>query len=282
MWRCRTLVRSAALALMAAAVVGASLAPDSADAAARQRASRAKAAPKGPQCPEAGTHAASFAKIVSGTGFLTTTGEEIRLAGVLAPDEDGQTLASASQAEAARARLSERLASGTVTYAADDTTRDRYGRIAAQVFVGGQWLEGDMLRAGELRSAPDRASAPCAKALMAAEDEGRTERAGNWRNGAFALRSPEQLSNRAGTFQIVEGIVQTATVNKGRAYIDFGADYRDDFTVTVAPEDMKLFRQARFDVRKLAGKRIRVRGWIELYHGPEMEIASPTAIETLP
>jgi hypothetical protein len=96
------------------------------------------------------------------------------------------------------------------------------------------------------------------------------------------LRTPEQIANRAGTFQIVEGTVQTATVNKGRAYINFGDDYRDDFTVTVAPEDMKLFRQARFDVRKLAGKRVRVRGWVELYHGPEMEIASPAAIETLP
>ena len=44
---------------------------------------------------------------------------------------------------------------------------------------------------------------------------------------------------------------------------------------------MKLFRTARFDVKKLAGKRVRVRGWVELYNGPEMEIATPAAIETL-
>ena len=44
---------------------------------------------------------------------------------------------------------------------------------------------------------------------------------------------------------------------------------------------MKLFRDARFDVKKLAGKRVRVRGWVELYNGPEMQIATPTAIETL-
>jgi hypothetical protein len=49
----------------------------------------------------------------------------------------------------------------------------------------------------------------------------------------------------------------------------------------VAPQDMKLFRQMRFDVRKLAGQHIRVRGWVELYNGPEMEIASPAAIERL-
>ena len=275
------LVRNAAVGLMAASLVGPMLAPHDAHAAARARTVRAKAAPKGPQCPQVGTHAVSFDKVLSGTSFLTTDGVEIRLAGVIAPDEDGQPLAT-SQSGGARSLLAARLVSGALTYAADETVRDRYGRVPAQVFVGGQWLQADMLRAGELRSAPDRVSAVCATLLLAAEEQGRTERVGSWRSGAFALRSPQQIANRAGTFQIVEGTVQTATVNKGRAYINFGADYRDDFTVTVSPEDMKLFRQAKFDVRKLAGKRVRVRGWVELYHGPEMEIASPVAIETLP
>ena len=44
---------------------------------------------------------------------------------------------------------------------------------------------------------------------------------------------------------------------------------------------MKLFREKRFDVRKLAGQRVRVRGWVELYNGPEMEIADPAAIELI-
>lgn len=44
---------------------------------------------------------------------------------------------------------------------------------------------------------------------------------------------------------------------------------------------MRRFRTAKLDVKSLAGKRIRVRGWVELYNGPEMEIASPAAIETL-
>jgi hypothetical protein len=44
---------------------------------------------------------------------------------------------------------------------------------------------------------------------------------------------------------------------------------------------MKLFREKRVDVRKLAGQRVRVRGWLELYNGPEMEIANPAAIERI-
>ena len=44
---------------------------------------------------------------------------------------------------------------------------------------------------------------------------------------------------------------------------------------------MKLFRQGKFDVKTLAGQRVRVRGWLESYNGPEMEIANPAAIERL-
>jgi hypothetical protein len=153
--------------------------------------------------------------------------------------------------------------------------------MRAQVFAGGASVQSALLRAGEVRVAPDPASTLCSKEFLESEDEARAQHAGHWRDGLFALRTPEQLNNRTGTFQIVEGTVQTATLVKGRAYINFGADYRKDFTVTVSPQDMKLFRQARFDVRKLAGQRVRVRGWVELYNGPEMEIANPAAIQRL-
>src|SRR5712671_6341754 len=115
-------------------------------------------------------------------------------------------------------------------------------------------------RTAPARSAPRNSSPPRAKRAPRGAAIGAT--------GCLPC-APEQLDNRIGTFQIVDGTVTTATLYKGRAYINFGADYRKDFTVTVSPQDMKLFRQARFDVRKLAGQRVRVRGWVEQYNGPE-------------
>ena len=44
---------------------------------------------------------------------------------------------------------------------------------------------------------------------------------------------------------------------------------------------MRTFRQAKFDVAALAGKRVRVRGWVEFYNGPEITITTPAAIEVL-
>jgi hypothetical protein len=51
--------------------------------------------------------------------------------------------------------------------------------------------------------------------------------------------------------------------------------------VTVAPDGMKVFRAAKFDVKTLAGKHVRVRGRLEFYNGPEMDVSTPAAIEVL-
>ena len=226
-----------------------------------------------------GTRTVVFTKALSGTSFATEDGREVRLAGVMAPADSGEA-ASPGAVDAARNALSDALRAGAVTIAATDTP-DRYGRIVAQVFVGGDWVQGKLLKSGTVRMSPDRASALCARQLAEAEDEARMAQTEHWRDGAFTLRTPDQLKGRVGTFQMVEGEVTTASTNKGRGYINFGADYRTDFTVTVEPDDMKLFRQARFDVKKLAGKHVRVRGWIEQYNGPEMVVSTPTAIQIL-
>jgi endonuclease YncB( thermonuclease family) len=231
------------------------------------------------ECPAAGTRAVSFARAVDGGGFVTADGEEVRLSGILAFGVAGET-ASSEAVAAARGSLEKALSNRTISLASAETSRDRYGRSVAQVFADGTWVQAALLKAGEVRAAPDRASAPCAKALLAAEDDARSSRVSRWR-GAFRVRGPQELRNSTGSFQIVEGDVVTATVNRGRAFINFGADYRSDFTVTIDPEDMRTFRQARFDIPALAGKRIRVRGWVEFYNGPEITLAVPEAIEVL-
>jgi micrococcal nuclease len=252
--------------------------PGDVSAASRKRTPRKAIA--GPQCPASGTAAIDLAKVLDGETFVSTDGKEVRLAGVLAPGADGERV-SPALAAAARANLASALSGGVITLAVAEGASDRYGRVLAQVFANGNWVQGNLLKAGMLRMAPDRAGAPCAKQSIAAEEEARASRAGRWGDGVFSLRTPEQVEGRVGSFQTVEGIVTTATTYKGRAYINFGADYHNDFTVTVAPADMKLFRTARFDVKTLPGKRVRVRGWVEIYNGPEMQIATPAAIERL-
>jgi micrococcal nuclease len=234
---------------------------------------------KAPECPLNGVRVVSVVRALDGGAFVTGDGEEVRLAAVLTLGAGGEAAAERGATEA-RDALSKLLRDRTVTITPAETARDRYGRTIAQVFADGTWVQAELLRIGEARVAPDRASASCAKTLLAAEAEARERRVGQWRFG-FRVQDPNSIGNRTGTFQIVEGDVVTASVTRGRAFINFGADYRTDFTVTVEPEDMRTFRQAKFDIAALAGKRVRVRGWVEFYNGPEITITTLAAVEVL-
>ena len=231
-----------------------------------------------PTCPAAGTVDASFASATTGNSFRTTDGSEIVLAGTWSPDG---TAAASSVRE-----LAGRLANKRLTLATDGSdTSDRYGRLVRYVFADGIRVQDELLRAGLVLAAPDRASTACSAIFLGAENAARTERSGLWGTGAFAILTVNQInldaSRRAGTFQIVEGVVEAAAIVRGRAYLNFGIDRRTDFTVTVAPPDMRAFRAARIDMKTLAGKRVRVRGWLELYNGAELSLSTPGALEIL-
>lgn len=164
---------------------------------------------------------------------------------------------------------------------------DRYRRLRAQIFVDPEpgkpvWLQQEMVRRGLARVAilPDRPE--CAKELYAAEGAARQMRAGLWSSEAYAVRTPGSLGwHDLGTFQIVQGGVVNATVRGSRAYINFGQNWRRDFTVTIAPSDMKTFRAGGVDPQSYAGKTLRVHGWIDRFNGFEIETASPQQIEVL-
>ncbi len=162
---------------------------------------------------------------------------------------------------------------------------DRYGRLRAQVFfteaADERWLQVAMLRRGLARVsiAPDRRE--CASELYAAEAEARRKRYGIWTSQAYAVRTPDDLGGMLGTFQIVEGKVLSAAIKDSRAYLDFGDDWRKDFKVTISPDDMKGFRDAGVDPRTYSGLTLRVRGFVDSLGGPEIEAASPEAIEVI-
>jgi micrococcal nuclease len=158
---------------------------------------------------------------------------------------------------------------------------DRHGRLRAEVFAGDQWIQAVLLNRGLARVsiAPDRTD--CASELFAAEAQARIARRGLWAAPAYAVRDPSNVQRDIGTFQIVEGKVLNASVKNGRAYLNFGADWRRDFTATVDPVDMPNFRALGVDPRSYAGQTVRVRGWVEWHNGPEVEVASPQGIEVV-
>jgi len=174
----------------------------------------------------------------------------------------------------------------SVTLTAVPPKQDRYDRVRAQVFAASAdnqvWVQKHLLELGLARVAiaPDRTE--CAAELYAAEEGAREAHRGLWSAPAYAVRTPENVGGDVGTFQIVEGNVLNVTMSGGRAYLNFGADWKNDFTATISPDDMKTFDLDGVDPRNYEGKTVRVRGLVEKLNGPNIEVANPQEVEVLP
>lgn len=227
--------------------------------------------------------AAGIVEAVDGDTIVLDTGAEVRLTGIQAPKlplgrRGFETWPLAEEARAAMTGLA-RGKSATLSY--PGARFDRWGRLLAHVRVGDIWLQQEMLRRGLARVYTFRDNRAHAAELYAAEREARAERRGIWALDRYGVRQPEDADRLVGTFQIVEGRPQAVAVVRGTAYLNYGPDWRTDFTVSISAEDMKLFRRARVDVSRLQDRRLRVRGWIVSRNGPMIVATHPEQIEVL-
>ncbi|TVR99700.1 MAG: thermonuclease family protein [Rhodospirillales bacterium] len=205
----------------------------------------------------------------------------IRLAGIdvpgLGPAGDAEPLAAE-----ARAALSEIAGDRHVQVATGRPGRDRYGRLVGQAYrADGLWLQGAMLTRGLARvrvwgDPPERIAE-----MLALESQARAHGRGLWSHPAYAVRTAETIHRHINSFQIVEGRVQRAAAVRGRVFLNYGADWRTDFTVAIAAADLSRFAEAGLDPLRLEGRRIRVRGWVRSWNGPLIDVTHPAAIEIL-
>ena len=80
---------------------------------------------------------------------------------------------------------------------------------------------------------------------------------------------------------MVAGRVVDAVRIKSRIYLNFGDDWRDDFTVTLDARARSLFEQSGRDPLTLKGRTVRVRGWLRQRNGPMIEATHPEQIEVV-
>jgi len=167
--------------------------------------------------------------------------------------------------------------------------RDRYDRALAQVFTldtKGErdlWVQEEMVRLGMARVYTWADTYQNSALLYDAEREARSAGRGIWNQSYYDVRSPEpnMLAQDVDSFQLVEGIITSSADIRGRVYLNFGADYKTDFTIAIAKRDRKRFKRAGLDPLSLDGARVRVRGWVELMNGPMIWLDHPERLEVL-
>jgi endonuclease YncB( thermonuclease family) len=219
-------------------------------------------------------------RVIDGRTFVLEDGREIRLAGieVAEPGPAGTAAADALAAQLAGAEV--------VLKQAEAQRTDRYGWIRAYAFTARDGVEhsvqAELIGAGFARVAAQAGNRACATELLSREAAARQAKLGLWASSYYDLldaENPAAVLAEQGHFALVEGKVVSVRESGATIYVNFGRRWTEDFTVTILKRNQRSFTAAGLEPMKLAGRRIRVRGWIEERGGPWIEAVRPEQIE---
>jgi endonuclease YncB( thermonuclease family) len=234
---------------------------------------------------------ATAGRVIDGRTFVLDDGREVRLAAIEVPPIALPTESGAAPGGAAARDALFALAGGDqVVLRRADTPSDRYQRLLAYAYTvrdGDElFAQGEMISAGLARVGDRVGSRACAADLLGREDAARRAKLGLWANPYYDVlnaETPADVLARRGRFALVEGKVVSVHESGAAIYINFGRRWSEDFTVTVLKRNERNFTAAGLDLKGLAGRRIRVRGWIEERGGaggsPWIEATHPEQIE---
>ncbi|MCH8111490.1 MAG: thermonuclease family protein [Proteobacteria bacterium] len=223
-------------------------------------------------------------EVVDGDTLVLEDGTTVRLVGIMTPKLPlgRRGFPTEPLARDAKAALEDLTLGRRVTLSYGGRRTDRYGRALAHLRdEDGLWIQGELLRRGLARVYTFSDNTARSARMLALEDETRRAGGGVWTLDYYHVLTPEETGSAIGTFQLVEGRVVDAAKVRGRAYLNFGPDYRSDFTITISPKDMRTFRRAGVDPTAFEGRRVRVRGWLTSLNGPMIEVTHPEQIEVL-
>ena len=164
----------------------------------------------------------------------------------------------------------------------DQGSTNRLGHDLAQLVRKQDhvWVQGALLANGLARARPTPANPELAEQMYALEDLARQEKLGLWADDSpHRLRQAEEKMERLDRFAVVEGTVQKVSTVNNVTYLNFGPDWKTDFTIGIPAATRQILARRGIDVFRLQGQKLRVRGWIRAYNGPYIELEHPVLLQ---
>ena len=224
---------------------------------------------------------ASDAIAVSGNRFRVGE-EDYQLADILAPSAYTLGPATSPHADKARARLQHHIGSSAFEYV-DVSPRSRWGAriVRSSVGDGTPLLEELLVSDGAARVAPQTDDMTVIERLLRAERVARRDKKGLWGLDTYQVFDADDASGAIGDFHLIEGTVAGARKARSRFYLNFGDDYRTDFTASTVSMAYRKWLATGFDLASLDGVRVRIRGFVVYINGPSVDLTHRSQIEVL-
>lgn len=220
------------------------------------------------------------AEAVSGDELLAPDGSRLVLSSVKAPEiwQQGDQYRSWPHSEASRSTLDALVRGQNLALfcEGEDQTLDDH-KIAHALTGNGHWLQHELVSRGSVLVLPRADHSAGLDSLLAAEGIARTNRTGLW--SALDLEKAAEDEIPTGRLAIVSGQVLNAARVGNRIFLNFGQDWRTDFTVEIPARAIRLFEKSGLNPMDLAQAQVEVRGWVTWRGGPLMRLEGPGQLQ---
>lgn len=215
--------------------------------------------------------------IVDADTLTLSNDTTVRLYGIQAPQPAQENQKAWPLFGKAKDHLEDIALKEVVTLRSAPVPANRFGQHLAEVILeDGKSLQVAMLEAGMARVYTTAENPAIATALYPVEEKARSAKLGIWALPAYAVQTPETVGQHLDRFQIVEGTVASTATIGGVTYLNFGADWRTDFTIA-----MNNTIASSIGAADLKGHKLRARGWVHEKNGPMLKVTHVQQIEFL-
>jgi endonuclease YncB( thermonuclease family) len=217
-----------------------------------------------------------LASVAPAGDLVLASGRRARLDGVRLPDEPGL-------GAAARDWLAARRDRPLITR--EEPAADRWGRIvldAATEEGEPTDLAGGLVAAGLALVDAGESDTLCRPGLLAVEAGARAARRGVWAEGLpVPAGEATRLAGLQGRFVVAEGRVLSVGERRSRTYLNFARFGEEGLTVTVSKRTWRIMLERGLTAAALRGRRVRARGFVEIWRGPTLDVSAAEMIEML-
>ncbi len=227
-----------------------------------------------------GARGGARARALSGDRFILGD-EEFQLADVIAPPLYSLKPDRPAYFEAAMRALQKQLEGELAVEDVAPKTRWGVRTVSVRRRGGGETVQEALVSAGAVRVAPHTDDLAFIDRLMRREAAARRSHEGLWAYDAYKIADALAAGGAVGGYHLIEGVVANANAVRSRCYLNFGADYRTDFTASAAGRLCRLWAKGGLDLAALAGAKIRVRGFVDEINGPSIDLVHQKQIELL-
>lgn len=223
----------------------------------------------------------TITKVIDGTTLQTKDSTIYELPNLLVPDT-ANTLVEKTQKRLTELTNNAACASW-LTRKSNTGRTNRMGHALTELECGKDktWISGQLVAEGLAIVWPQVSNPEMADDLLKLESAARKSKKGLWADGTVKIQTPESVKQHMNSRQIVEGKIYNVALVKNTVYLNFEADWKQDFTIAIPSDLRRDFSKKNISLQSLKGQPVRVRGWVREYNGPVIELENTGQLEIL-